>query len=143
MSKQPSRLMRRAPTGEAPGIAIDAASEQDRLAHGALVSPRRAIPRGTAFAVLWIDLDHFKDINDIHGHVVGDQILRIVSDKLRFEMPADTLIARLGGDEFIVLCQVNDALEARMIGQQLRRLLNRPIEVGEKSLVSGASMLLF
>src|ERR1041384_5036762 len=56
-------------------------------------------------------------------------------------MPADTLISRLGGDEFIVLCQdVNDALEARLIGQQLRRLLNRPIEVAEKSLVCGASI---
>jgi diguanylate cyclase (GGDEF)-like protein/PAS domain S-box-containing protein len=100
----------------------------------------RAAANGTAFAVLWIDLDHFKDINDIHGHVVGDQILRIVAEKLKFEMPADTVIARLGGDEFVVLCQVNDALEARLIGQQLRRLLNRPIEVGEKSLVSGASI---
>ena len=100
----------------------------------------QAAAGGTSFAVLWIDLDHFKDINDIHGHVVGDQILRIVAEKLKFEMPADTLIARLGGDEFIVLCQVNDALEARLIGQQLRRLLNRPIEVGEKSLVCGASI---
>src|SRR4029077_5299153 len=51
-----------------------------------------------------------------------------------------TLIARLGGDEFIVMCPVNDALEARLIGQQLRRLLNRPIEVGEKSLTAGASI---
>ncbi len=56
-------------------------------------------------------------------------------------MPADTLIARLGGDEFVVLCEgIKDALEARLIGQQLRRLLNRPIEVGEKSLVAGASI---
>src|SRR5205085_9452596 len=107
-----------------------------RLAEAA----ERASTTGTRCAVLWIDLDHFKDINDIHGHVVGDQILRIVAEKLKFEMPADTLIARLGGDEFIVLCEVNDALEARLIGQQLRRLLNRPIEVGEKSLVSGASI---
>jgi diguanylate cyclase (GGDEF)-like protein/PAS domain S-box-containing protein len=99
-----------------------------------------AAATGTSLAVLWIDLDHFKDVNDIHGHVVGDQILRIVAEKLKFEMPADTLIARLGGDEFVVLCQVNDALEGRLIGQQLRRLLNRPIEVGEKSLVSGASI---
>src|SRR5207244_13447660 len=50
----------------------------------------RANAAATRFAVLWIDLDHFKDINDIHGHVVGDQILRIVADKLKFEMPADT-----------------------------------------------------
>jgi diguanylate cyclase (GGDEF)-like protein len=101
----------------------------------------RASTAGTRCAVLWIDLDHFKDINDIHGHVVGDQILRIVADKLKFEMPADTLISRLGGDEFIVLCQdIHDAEEARLIGQQLRRLLNRPIEVAEKSLTAGASI---
>ena len=92
-------------------------------------------------AAIWIDLDRFKDINDVHGHVVGDQILRVTADKLKFEMPADTLIARLGGDEFIVMCEdIADASEARLIGQQLRRLLNRPMEVGEKSLAVGASI---
>src|SRR5256885_282474 len=76
----------------------------------------RASTTGTRCAVLWIDLDHFKDINDIHGHVVGDQILRIVAEKLKFEMPADTLISRLGGDEFVVLSQDNtDAQEARLM----------------------------
>jgi diguanylate cyclase (GGDEF)-like protein/PAS domain S-box-containing protein len=101
----------------------------------------RASQQGKSIAAIWIDLDHFKDINDIHGHVVGDQILRVTADKLKFEMPAHTLIARLGGDEFIVMCEdINDAAEARLIGQQLRRLLNRPMEVGEKSLIVGASI---
>jgi diguanylate cyclase (GGDEF)-like protein len=101
----------------------------------------RASAAATRLAVLWIDLDHFKDINDIHGHMMGDQILRIVAEKLKFEMPADTMIARLGGDEFIVVCEnINDAAEARLIGQQLRRLLNRPIDLGEKSLTVGASI---
>jgi len=96
---------------------------------------------GKSLAAIWIDLDHFKDINDIHGHVVGDQILRIVAEKLKFEMPAHTLIARLGGDEFVVLCgDIIDGAEARLIGQQLRRLLNRPMEIGEKSLTVGASI---
>ena len=108
-----------------------------RLAEAA----ERARLHGTSLAAIWIDLDHFKDINDIHGHVIGDQILRITADKLKFEMPADTLIARLGGDEFIVMCEdISDAAEARLIGQQLRRLLNRPMEVGEKSLTVGASI---
>jgi diguanylate cyclase len=101
----------------------------------------RAAANGTFCAVLWIDLDHFKDVNDVHGHMMGDQILRIVAEKLKFEMPADTVIARLGGDEFVVLCEnINDALEARLIGQQLRRLLNRPIDLGEKQLTVGASI---
>jgi diguanylate cyclase (GGDEF)-like protein/PAS domain S-box-containing protein len=101
----------------------------------------RARADGKSLAAIWIDLDHFKDINDVHGHVVGDQILKITAEKLKFEMPADTLIARLGGDEFIVMCEdIVDAAEARLIGQQLRRLLNRPMEVGEKSLTVGASI---
>jgi diguanylate cyclase (GGDEF)-like protein/PAS domain S-box-containing protein len=104
-------------------------------------SVAQANESGKSFAAIWIDLDHFKDINDIHGHVVGDQILRIVAEKLKFEMPAHTLIARLGGDEFVVLCEdIVDAAEARLIGQQLRRLLNRPMEIGEKSLTVGASI---
>lgn len=101
----------------------------------------RTTASGKFFAVIWIDLDHFKDINDIHGHAIGDQILRVVAEKLKFEMAAETLISRLGGDEFVVLCEdIADAAEARMIGQQLRRLLNRPIVLGEKSLDVGASI---
>jgi diguanylate cyclase (GGDEF)-like protein/PAS domain S-box-containing protein len=101
----------------------------------------RATAAGKSFAVMWIDLDHFKDINDIHGHMMGDQILKMVADKLRFEMPADTMIARLGGDEFVVLCEdIHDASEGRLIGQQLRRLLNRPFDLGEKQLTVGASI---
>jgi diguanylate cyclase (GGDEF)-like protein len=101
----------------------------------------RATAAGKSFAVMWIDLDHFKDINDIHGHMMGDQILKMVADKLKFEMPADTMIARLGGDEFVVLCEdIHDASEARLIGQQLRRLLNRPFDLGEKQLTVGASI---
>ena len=101
----------------------------------------KAAAAGKCCAVIWIDLDRFKDINDIHGHAVGDRILRVAAEKLKFEMPAHTLIARLGGDEFVVLCEdINDAAEARLIGQQLRRLLNRPMELGEKSMTVGASI---
>ncbi|HEX2655563.1 MAG TPA: EAL domain-containing protein [Xanthobacteraceae bacterium] len=92
-------------------------------------------------AVIWIDLDRFKEINDIHGHAMGDQILQVVAEKLRFELPAHTLIARLGGDEFVVLCEeVRDREEARLIGQQLRRLLNRPITINGISMMVGASI---
>lgn len=92
-------------------------------------------------AVIWIDLDEFKKINDAHGHATGDDILRAVSDKLRYELPFGTMIARLGGDEFVVLCEdIGDPREARLIGQQLRRLLNRPFEIGNLTLAVGASI---
>jgi diguanylate cyclase (GGDEF)-like protein len=101
----------------------------------------RACATGQRCAVIWIDLDGFKEINDIHGHATGDDILRTVSEKLKFELAADAMISRLGGDEFVALCQdLRDAEEARLIAQQLRRLLNRPVDLGHMSVTLGASL---
>jgi len=94
-----------------------------------------AAATGTAFAVLWIDLDHFKDINDIHGHVVGDQILRIVAEKLKFEMPADTLIARLGGDRDIV---VRPLASVRRFGGLDQDPLSAGRELGVETVLDGS-----
>jgi diguanylate cyclase (GGDEF)-like protein/PAS domain S-box-containing protein len=92
-------------------------------------------------AVIWVDLDHFKQMNDVHGHAMGDRILRTVADKLRFELPAGTVVARFGGDEFVVLYEnIQDSLEARLVGQQLRRLLNRSIDLGDRHTTVGASV---
>ena len=58
---------------------------------------------GTAFAVLLFDLDHFKEINDKHGHEVGDQVLKAVANRmLQVTRFCDT-VARYGGDEFVIL----------------------------------------
>jgi diguanylate cyclase (GGDEF)-like protein/PAS domain S-box-containing protein len=92
-------------------------------------------------AVIWVDLDHFKQMNDVHGHAMGDRILRTVADKLKFELPAGTVVARFGGDEFVVLYEnIQDSLEARLVGQQLRRLLNRAIDLGDRHTTVGASV---
>jgi diguanylate cyclase (GGDEF)-like protein/PAS domain S-box-containing protein len=92
-------------------------------------------------AIIWVDLDRFKQMNDVHGHAMGDRILRTVAEKLKFELPAGTVVARFGGDEFVVLYEnLQDSLEARLVGQQLRRLLNRAIDVGERHTTVGASV---
>ncbi|HMB48441.1 MAG TPA: EAL domain-containing protein [Afifellaceae bacterium] len=92
-------------------------------------------------AVIWIDLDNFKDINDTLGHSAGDQLLCNVADMLVSEMPKDFTVTRFGGDEFVIVCDgIPDALEARLIGQQLRRLLNEPIEFYGRRLNVGASI---
>ncbi len=64
----------------------------------ALVS--RALQRGKAVAVLAIDLDQFKTVNDMHGHAVGDALLRVVAQEMEGGLPPNALTARLGGDEF-------------------------------------------
>ncbi|MBM3928504.1 MAG: GGDEF domain-containing protein, partial [Sphingomonadales bacterium] len=61
----------------------------------------RAVQRGKALAMLAIDLDHFKTVNDMHGHAVGDALLRVVAQEMVAALPPNALTARLGGDEFV------------------------------------------
>ena len=101
----------------------------------------QSIEQARPCAIIWVDLDRFKQMNDVHGHAMGDRILRAVADKLKFELPAGTVVARFGGDEFVVLYEnLQDSSEARLVGQQLRRLLNRSIDLGDRHTTVGASV---
>jgi diguanylate cyclase (GGDEF)-like protein len=96
---------------------------------------------GKCCALVWIDLDHFKEINDTLGHAMGDKCLCAVADKLVSDLAADYLVSRIGGDEFIVVCpSIPDALEARLVGQQIRRLLNQPFLFAGRDVNVGASI---
>lgn len=59
--------------------------------------------QGSNFAVIMIDLDHFKMVNDTHGHAVGDKVLKIAANVLKAELPQDAVIGRMGGEEFAIL----------------------------------------
>ncbi len=81
-------------------------------------------------ALLLLDLDHFKDINDAYGHLVGDQILKLVAESLKKTLRQADVIARLGGDEFAVLISEMDCKNS--IVAPLERLLtemSRPVEI--------------
>jgi two-component system cell cycle response regulator len=71
-------------------------------------------------AVLLIDLDHFKQVNDTHGHPVGDAVLRAAAGKIRESLRAEDLAARFGGEEFVVLARGTDMNGAQVLGQRLR-----------------------
>ncbi|WP_297528414.1 putative bifunctional diguanylate cyclase/phosphodiesterase [Thiohalobacter sp.] len=91
------------------------------------------------FAVVLLDLDRFKAINETLGHEVGDQLLKQVSTRLAGELRTTDTVARLGGDEFAVLLPQADEAAARVVAEQLLRALDPPFTVDHQQLAVGAS----
>ncbi|MHB1536758.1 MAG: putative bifunctional diguanylate cyclase/phosphodiesterase, partial [Acidimicrobiales bacterium] len=108
----------------------------DRLGHATSDGPP-----GTARAVLYIDLDGFKAVNDALGHSGGDKLLRTVADRLRRAVRQGELVARLGGDEFVVVTDgVARAEDALMLAERIRTAIGRPQEVGGRIISVAASV---
>lgn len=92
-------------------------------------------------ALLFIDLDHFKEINDSLGHSAGDELLRQVSDRLRGTVREDDIVARLGGDEFTVITGVlKNRSEAESMAQKLLHALTVPYQIDGNELSVTASI---
>jgi diguanylate cyclase (GGDEF)-like protein len=100
----------------------------------------RARRSGAAVAVLFIDLDDFKRINDTFGHAAGDQVLTAVADRLRSAVRSDSLVARLGGDEFLVVIDGESVADLIQLGERLIIEVNRPIDIEGTSVRIGASV---
>lgn len=83
-----------------------------------------------ALAVLLLDLNGFKQVNDTYGHAAGDQLLRTVGDRLAATLPGPGMAGRLGGDEFLVLVPDVDGVSAASIAQRMRDEIARPIDIG-------------
>ena len=79
-------------------------------------------------AVIVIDLDDFKDINDRHGHPAGDALLRAIASRLMQTVRQSDTVARLGGDEFIILAALDDAEEASLVAGKVHEQLQKPTE---------------
>lgn len=76
--------------------------------------------RGAPLCMIMIDLDHFKQVNDTFGHIVGDQTLRAVSEALRSASRRTDIVARYGGEEFAILCPDTDAETGMRVAERLR-----------------------
>lgn len=91
-------------------------------------------------AVLFVDLDHFKLINDNLSHKVGDLVLQTVASRLTANLQANDIIARMGGDEFVVILQkINDALSAGKVAKRILDAIKAPMHIDEKTLFVTAS----
>ena len=97
-------------------------------------------------AVLFLDLDHFKNVNDARGHAVGDALLQQVARRLTAQMRAEDTVARMGGDEFVVLLPdlavdfVAAAQAAMLVAEKLRNALTLPFLIESQQYISGASI---
>jgi diguanylate cyclase (GGDEF)-like protein len=103
---------------------------QELIQHALIASTRK----GTLVAVLFIDLDRFKPVNDTYGHQVGDEVLQVLAHRMRGAVRSGDIVGRLSGDEFLVLC---DDLAARRdplenlnrLGHRIRQCIAEPLQL--------------
>jgi diguanylate cyclase (GGDEF)-like protein len=110
---------------------------RDRLSSAA----NRAERTKSNMAVLWIDLNRFKQINDRYGHPVGDVVLQKTAQRLSSRLRASDTLARMGGDEFMAIIEdVDSRADAERLASQLLEILAEPMQIGELELETSASI---
>jgi diguanylate cyclase (GGDEF)-like protein len=109
-----------------------------------LLSQRLALDADVSdgVAVVFVDLDHFKKVNDRYGHAAGDELLRATSARLLAGLRGDDLVGRLGGDEFLVVCSdVGSPEQALRIAERaLAEIRGGTVNVGEAHILPAASI---
>jgi len=110
---------------------------EDRLSHAIALGHRRR----QLLAVLFLDLDRFKDINDSAGHSIGDRLLKCVAQRLVACLRNSDSVCRQGGDEFVVLLsEVTQAADAGLVADKILSELNSPFHIDDHELRIGASI---
>ncbi|MBV8593293.1 MAG: EAL domain-containing protein [Caulobacteraceae bacterium] len=105
--------------------------------NAAIAATRRG---GDGFSVVFLDLDHFKDVNDTLGHAAGDELLKAVSRRLRAAVRRNDIIARFGGDEFAIhLAGVATPAAAGRMAEKLKRVLRDPFQIHGQTIHVGSS----
>jgi len=139
--------------------AVAIAAGESRLRHLAMHDPLCGLPNriffgerleavieevqagSTPAAVFYIDLDHFKDVNDTLGHHIGDELIRNVTLRLSHTLRGDDLVARLGGDEFAVISSIgDDHVKMTTLAQRLIAAICAPYSITGHNIVIGASI---
>src|SRR5665213_3192430 len=110
---------------------------QERLEHAAA----RARRSHTNAAVLFVDLDHFKGVNDTHGHMVGDELLRAVAARLASLVRSGDTLTRFAGDEFVILCEdLTNVYDVEILSERIEDAFEHPFELSEHELSISASV---
>lgn len=105
-----------------------------------LAVERAEIEKRFQFAVLFLDLDRFKVINDSLGHVIGDKLLVGIAERLKSCVRPSDIIARLGGDEFTILLTIKEAADAIQVAERLQQKLAKPFKLDNYEVFTSASV---
>ena len=101
---------------------------------------RKRYPK-TSFAIIFIDLDRFRLVNESLGHIHGDELLQLISARLKETIPIGDTVARLGGDEFSKLLQdINSVRDVEVIAKDIQNLFSKPFFLGDREVFASASM---
>jgi diguanylate cyclase (GGDEF)-like protein len=101
----------------------------------------KRVKRGDGLAVMCLDLDLFKSVNDTLGHPIGDELLKCVADRLRGCTREPDMVARLGGDEFaIIMTQLQSPTDATALAQRIQGSIGQPYHIEEHQIVTGISI---
>ncbi len=95
---------------------------------------------GQTTAVMYLDLDEFKDVNDRHGHAVGDQVLAETAQRLASSLGGDSVVGRVGGDEFVVIAPVVNRDQAVAIADRIVTVIRQPYSWRDESVLLGSSV---
>jgi len=106
----------------------------------AMVEKLMDLPADRMLALFWIDLDRFKEVNDLLGHPVGDRVLSEIARRLRAASPLETTVARFGGDEFIIVCEIDSRKQCEQMAERLLGEIVRPVRIDGDRLEVRASM---
>jgi diguanylate cyclase (GGDEF)-like protein len=99
-----------------------------------------ALVTGTKLGVVAIDLNRFKEINDIHGHKAGDEVLKTLAQRMSAELGRNQMIARLGGDEFVGLIRFDNRQTLTNFAVRIKQSLEKPLEISTFDTYVGASI---
>jgi diguanylate cyclase (GGDEF)-like protein len=140
-------------------VTTDLVNREARATHLALHDPLSGLPNRSLFAarldaalnrledhpdgiaVLFIDLDRFKDVNDTHGHEAGDNLLRVVARRLTDALRGADLLARFGGDEFAIMqTHVRSAHDCAALAHRILEAMREPFDVGPANVMVGATI---
>ena len=114
---------------------------EDRLLHALLRRERQQERKSGKLAVLFVDLDGFKPVNDLFGHSAGDDVLKEVSRRLQATAREGDTVARIGGDEFLVLMEdVSGAADCAIVAERLLQALAAPVRNGQRQISISASI---